>query len=404
MNRHNKDVFLAFVSLSIVLLLLCTLVLTITGVIDISYIESHPLHPTVERIGSLILFLINVYLISKILIGKKCLLLTILYIPLYLLSRYVNILFISSTFALLVYLFIANIFIKSVKNREFIFSAIIFTIICGIFQICMLRIKSGVWNDIGIRNTTLAFLYSIDLYIFYILYYKVVKKYVLVAVISILSVRKRTEKPGEQSKQTQVIADEIKEVLEQSRTPRLSRALYLSSSFIYQVVSLLCVLFIGKINNQLIEIPIMLFVFFSGRLVLGKSWHSDSLWLCFLVTNVTFYILTKVSLPIYQSLFSSIVCSASMTYGMYVLADVKEWKEFFSRHMSFDPNTCEKELLIERCRLCGFSAEQTTLCIEMFYDKLPAKELAQKYFIEEQSMRDKKKRMKSRLVNFENRR
>lgn len=74
-----------------------------------------------------------------------------------------------------------------------------------------------------------------------------------------------------------------------------------------------------------------------------------------------------------------------------------ELVKFYNSVTAFNPETATEAELVERCRRCGFSEDNTMLAVEFFIRKTPHKILADKLFIDEKSVTTRKKRMKLKL-------
>lgn len=163
-------------------------------------------------------------------------------------------------------------------------------------------------------NSITSFLYQIDLFLVYILIYIGVKKYVEL----VRKVEHTFKFPF--SFKMQSISENVeqgKEKLDLSDLNNRQRFIFWCMATSYQIFQLAAVLLIGIINNTFIELCIMLIIFWIGRPILGKSWHSDSLKWCSIITFSGFYILTKLVLPLDVSLLSCISLSGLFIYCLH---------------------------------------------------------------------------------------
>ena len=107
---------------------------------------------------------------------------------------------------------------------------------------------------------------------------------------------------------------------------------------------------------------------------MGKSWHSDRLSVCSMVTFTSFFILTKISLPLEVSMFCCILLGMCFAVILYKAYGIKVKVDRYDAIYAFDLETCTEEQLAERASICGLSKEETEIAIKLFIDKLKAKE------------------------------
>ena len=75
-----------------------------------------------------------------------------------------------------------------------------------------------------------------------------------------------------------------------------------------------------------------------------------------------------------------------------------ELVKFYNSVTAFNPETATEAELVERCRRCGLSAENTALAVEFFIKKTPHKILADRYSWQIGTAAIKKQRMKKLLT------
>lgn len=126
--------------------------------------------------------------------------------------------------------------------------------------------------------------------------------------------------------------------------------------------------------------------------------------MCRLITGVVFFFGVSFVLPFALSLLSAIPINYFIGWIGFVKkeADIYELKynrlkEDLQKGKPFDVDTCTEAELLARCRELRMSEYNTALAVEFFIKKISRKELAEKYYIEPQSVKSKKKRMKDKL-------
>jgi hypothetical protein len=99
-----------------------------------------------------------------------------------------------------------------------------------------------------------------------------------------------------------------------SNEAKLAQVIYFLLSFILETTSLLVILFISKLNGTIIECIFMLISFIISKKLIGKEFHLKSISLCFLVSNITYYILNRITISISISFFISILLGVGLAY------------------------------------------------------------------------------------------
>ncbi len=305
------------------------------------------------------MFLINMFFVFSIslsIFNINSLYITISFIPIFIV--FVE-LFTSDliTTGLLPFMFL--VFIARMMNTNTMWMAIrylIYSTIMILYQQLSFFIKFNIiaidYVDYDLISTLI---YSIDLYLVYIISYMAVRHYVKVKKNKYVSKNKSTiGTPGTdnivcikdaeklvvypEDKSIQEIegrhSQTVTEELKLNELGRGKEILFWIIAMGFQVVQLLVVLGIGLLNNAFLELIAILIVFWSGRSILKISWHSDSLSGCSAVTFGAFYILSKITLPFKISLFLCVMLSTVFTYIMYLLGLRAQEKELEKEKIS----------------------------------------------------------------------
>lgn len=74
------------------------------------------------------------------------------------------------------------------------------------------------------------------------------------------------------------------------------------------------VLIIALLNNTMVECVFILISFWSSKLCFGKPFHFKSVIQCFIVSNLTYYALNRITLPIGISIIVPIVLGVGLSY------------------------------------------------------------------------------------------
>lgn len=131
------------------------------------------------------------------------------------------------------------------------------------------------------------------------------------------------------------------------------------------------------------------------RYEFDKTYHCSSFWGCICITIIIFVVAISFVPKVNLSLLFSVVFALLIDYLAYKYKDYQDLKEIYNK--PFNVDTCTEIELLTRCRELGFSQENTQLAIELFINKLSRKAISEKYFIEIESVKKKKHRMKQKL-------
>lgn len=137
-----------------------------------------------------------------------------------------------------------------------------------------------------------------------------------------------------------------------------------------------------------------------------KQYHCGTHATCRLITSVVFFFGVSFVLPTALSLFSAIPICYFISWVGFTKKQADDFelkylrlKQELEQNKDFSTDTCDIEQLIKRCKELHFSKEKTELAIEFFINKTKQRELADRFCVEEYSIRRKKLRMKQELNN-----
>ena len=95
---------------------------------------------------------------------------------------------------------------------------------------------------------------------------------------------------------------------------KIAILIYLFLSLIWNTFSVIVVLFIAKLNHTFIECIFILSSFWLSKRVFGKAFHLSSMLQCFIVSNVTYYILNRITTPLGISIIVPIMLGVGLSY------------------------------------------------------------------------------------------
>lgn len=100
----------------------------------------------------------------------------------------------------------------------------------------------------------------------------------------------------------------------QNKETKLTIIIYLLLSLIWNILSILVVLLVAKLNQTLIECIFILTSFWLSKTSFGKPFHLSSMLHCFIVSNVSYYVLNRITTPLGISILIPIMLGVGLSY------------------------------------------------------------------------------------------
>lgn len=95
---------------------------------------------------------------------------------------------------------------------------------------------------------------------------------------------------------------------------KLTYIIYFILSFIWNTLTIVIILLVAKLNNTFIECLFILTSFWISKRVFGKPFHLPSMKQCFIVSNLTYYLLNRLTTPLGISIFVPILLGVGLSY------------------------------------------------------------------------------------------
>jgi len=95
---------------------------------------------------------------------------------------------------------------------------------------------------------------------------------------------------------------------------KLSISIYVVLSLLWNTLTIVIVLLVAKLNHTFIECLFILTSFWLSKHAFGKPFHLPSMIRCFIVSNLTYYILNKITTPLGISIFIPILLGVGLSY------------------------------------------------------------------------------------------
>lgn len=128
-----------------------------------------------------------------------------------------------------------------------------------------------------------------------------------------------------------------------------------------------CALFLGWYFNHLIEVIIIIPLFFYFRSKYTKTFHARTMWECTLFTISMFFIIVLLAQPIAISIFLTIILCYVTTEVLYFVKDyldllqVKRFKIYIGMN---------KQVLEQKCLMYNLTDIETKVLVYFYCDKL----------------------------------
>ena len=101
---------------------------------------------------------------------------------------------------------------------------------------------------------------------------------------------------------------------DKSRFEKISDSIYIPLFILWNIFTLVVVLFIATLNHTFAECIIILCSFWINKRTFGKAFHMPTAFSCFVVSNITYYILNRITMPIGISLTISVILGIILCY------------------------------------------------------------------------------------------
>ena len=217
----------------------------------------------------------------------------------------------------LIYLIVVIIIYQKKLDKKSIFNYFKVSIIILLFQLASTVFRNQNF-DYTHYNFIVAFIMNVDQLLLSILYYKMYfmkggkQCYQEVEVGSFSQKKQNLKKlPKKLQKNYQ---SNLKQYKGKTKEEKITFIIYFTLSLIWNIFSVLVVLFVSKINGTLIECIFILTSFWLSKGKFGKPFHFDSMLVCFAVSNISYYILNRLTTNIGISIFIPILLGVGLSY------------------------------------------------------------------------------------------
>lgn len=160
---------------------------------------------------------------------------------------------------------------------------------------------------------------------------------------------------------------------------KLTYIIYFMLSLIWNILSVIVVLYVAKLNHTFIECIFILTSFWLSKKVFGKPFHLPSMVQCFIVSNLTYYFLNRLTTPLGISILVPIMLGVGLSYVTSKL--VKKLYKPLYRGM---PKEMFEETIL---KVTDRDSIKYKICYDYYIEKKRAINVALKYCYSEAGIR-----------------
>ena len=175
----------------------------------------------------------------------------------------------------------------------------------------------------------------------------------------------------------------------QDKVTKLTIIIYLIFSILWNTLSVVVVLFVANLNNTFIECIFILTSFWLSKKSFGKAFHLPSMSQCFVVSNLSYYILNRLTTPLGISIIIPIMLGVGLSYITSKLVK-KTYKPLY-RGM---PEDLFEETII---KVVDKNSLKYKICYEFYIKKKSVVSLSIKYNYTEAGIRKIKDRINEKI-------
>ena len=155
--------------------------------------------------------------------------------------------------------------------------------------------------------------------------------------------------------------------------------IYSILSLIWNIFTLLVVLFIAKLNDTFVECVFIITSFWLSKRVFGKPFHLKSMLQCFILSNLTYYILNRITTPTGISILIPIMLGVGLSY----ITSKFVKKNYKPLYKGMSKEDFENTIL----KVVDKDSDKYKICYDFFINKNNAIYLGHKYNYTEAGIR-----------------
>lgn len=184
----------------------------------------------------------------------------------------------------------------------------------------------------------------------------------------------------------------LKKFKKRSKEEKLTIVIYLILSLIWNTMTVVLVLFVAFLNDTLIECIFILTSFWLSKSAFGPAFHFDSMLKCFIVSNLSYYILNRITTRLEISILVPILLGVGLSY--FTSKFVKSKTKKLYRGM---PENLFNETIT---KVVDKNSIKYKICYEFYIGKVSEVSLSFKYNYTVSGIRKIKERINKQLKDL----
>lgn len=175
----------------------------------------------------------------------------------------------------------------------------------------------------------------------------------------------------------------------QDKVTKLTFIIYFILSLLWNVLSVVVILLVAMLNDTFVECIFILTSFWLSKRSFGKAFHLPSMAQCFIVSNISYYVLNRLTTPLGISIIVPILLGVGLSYVTSKLVK-KTYKPLY-RGM---PEELFEETIL---KVTDKDSEKYKICHEFYIKKKSIISLSIKYNYTEAGIRKIKDRINDKI-------
>lgn len=171
----------------------------------------------------------------------------------------------------------------------------------------------------------------------------------------------------------------------QDKVTKLTIIIYTILSLFWNTLSVIVILFVARLNDTFIECIFILTSFWLSKRAFGKAFHLPSMSQCFIVSNLSYYVLNRLTTPLGISIVVPILLGVGLSYVTSKLVK-KTYKPLY-RGM---PEELFEETIL---KVVDKDSTKYKICYDFYINKKSIISLSIKYNYTEAGIRKIKERV-----------
>ena len=180
---------------------------------------------------------------------------------------------------------------------------------------------------------------------------------------------------------------------ELDKVSKLTFIIYFILSLFWNTLTLVIILLVARLNDTLIECIFILTSFWLSKRIFGKAFHLQSMAQCFIVSNLTYYTLNRITSPLGISILIPIMLGVGLSYFTSKLVK-KSYKPLYKGM----PKEVFEETIL---KVVDKDSDKYKICYDYFINKKNALYLAGKYNYTEAGIRKIKDRVNNKIKGLQ---